>query len=47
STISSAKLDWLYEFDPANAQSRHAENDQPVEAVTDSLLAASSGNVTR
>ncbi len=41
STRSSTKLDWLYEFDPANAQSRHAEKDQPIEAVTDRLLAAS------
>ncbi len=41
STRSSAKLDWLYEFDPANAQSRPSDKDQPIEAVTDRLLAAS------
>ncbi len=41
STRSSAKLDWLYEFDPANAQGPHAEKDQPIEAVIDWLLAAS------
>ncbi len=34
-------LDWLYEFDPANAQGRHTEKDQTVEAVTDRLWAAS------
>ncbi len=40
-TRSSARLDWLYEFDPVNAQGRHAEKDQPVGAVTDRLFAAS------